>query len=268
VQRRPVVARRAAILLFLLTVPVQASDKFPIDGPIGGVESPYTSRILQLLKTWPPKRLDELASRPEAIKIQCYETPGRDNYVGAAQLATVEAPIERVEAVLDDFPGYARIFDELKTLEVRERDGNRVLTFWEQRVPFPLVPNVKNEIWYLVGKDDKAKKIYRYQLKKSNNLTLDDGMIVLEPAGPGRTRYFEIDFWDVDIGGLAKLVAGGRVWKDSIRGLFQSDLALKLKAEHADWKDERVFEESKRAAEQAPVDKLIEGKKKLDLDAP
>jgi hypothetical protein len=63
-------------------------------------------------------------------------------------------------------------------------------------------------------------------------LRSSDGLLILEPQGNG-TLFTAFDFFNADWG-IAKSVAGDRIWMDCIRGTVESDLAIKLRAERAE----------------------------------
>lgn len=240
-------------------LPAAEPPKYTTDAKItGAVESPYTPFIIKMIKTWPAENPADLASDKNLVQLQCFETQGNDLYIGAEQIMTIHAPLSRVEAVLDDFKGYPALFDGLLKVEVKEQDGNRFLTYWEQSIPIPLVPNVKNHMFYVIDKPDPRKKIYRYQLKQSNHLKFNDGFILLEEKGPNLTHYVEFDFWDADWG-IAKTFGKDRIWRDNIEGLYQSDLAIKLKAESPDSKED-FLEKSKELLGKMPTEDKIHHK--------
>lgn len=237
-----------------------APEKYPVTTPPGGIESPYTQILAQTLAHWPPKELGDLAADSLPVQIEALQKPDNSLYIGALQHMTVNAPLAAVVKILDDFGDYPKIFDGLIKCEVRARDSNRLLTFWEQDIPVPFVPNEKNEMIYLVHTPDPTRKIYRYQLKSSNHLKTNDGMIVLQALGDAKTDYTEYDFWDADWG-LAKAFGHDRIWRENLEGIYQSDLAIKLRAEHPDWPYERVMNESREGAKKAPIGAKVDSKK-------
>ena len=253
------------IFLFLYSLALYAASPFPLDTPLNGIESIYTRPILRLIQNWPkngpPMELEEISKNDSAsVKIQCFDTPGNDLYIGVGQVMKISASLSRVEAVLDDFHTYSEIFDGLLRAEAKEIDRNRFLTFLEQSVDIPFVSNEKNEVLYITDFSSSKRKIYRYQLKKSNHLKFNDGVIVIEETQPGQTLYVEYDFWDADWG-IAKTFASGKIWKDSIAGLYQSDLAIKLKAEHPDWINKKILEESTKQSKLISFEDKLKNKK-------
>ena len=160
----------------------------------------------------------------------------------------IAAPFERVASVVDDYGSYVGLFDGLNKVETLSLDGNRATTHWEEVVPLPFVPNEHNQMIHLVSTPRAGFKVYRYGLKKGDRLKSNDGVIVLEATSFGQTLYTEFDFFDADWG-LAKSFGVPKLWKECLEGVYQSDYALKLRAEHIDWTSEKVRETSKQYAE-------------------
>jgi hypothetical protein len=81
---------------------------------------------------------------------------------------------------------------------------------------------------------------YRYWLHHPGTIRHSDGLVLLEPLGPGRTRFTEYDFFDAAWGP----VPASLVWREALKGMFLSDVALKLKAEHPAWSYAQVAGEA------------------------
>ncbi len=225
---------------------------YPVGEKLDGPQSAYTTLLLQILKNWPPKHIDYGLQGDGPINIRCIETAGNPLYIGLEQFMEIDAPFERVAAVLDDFAHYKDLFPDFEDIHVVSQDKNKFVLFWEQHIPVFFIPNVKYEINYLIDSSVPSRRVYRYQLRKSENMRNNDGMIVIEKR-EARTRYTEWDFYDADWG-LLKTVAPGRIWKESVEGIYLSDAAIRLKAEHPDWDYPKVKKESKKMLEQFPVD--------------
>jgi hypothetical protein len=241
-----------------------ASEKYPIDAPLEGPPSVYTPLMIDLLKNWPPQDVDFSKPLPQPVMARAYQTPGNGFYIGAVQWMKIDAPLVRVEAALDAFEQYQQIFPDYKDIHVVSRDDNKILTSWEQRVPFFLAPNVKYTMIYLVDKSSPIRKVYRYKLEASKDLKVDDGVIVIEADGANSTRYTEYDFFDANWG-IAKTLAPGRIWKDSIGGLIVSDYGIKFKAEHPDWANSKVLKESEDQLDHYPLEDLLKDKERFPL---
>ncbi len=257
--------------LFLIAFGAQAKGIHPvmhsIDEKLEGPESIYTNYILNLIRVWPKDSFVAQENSPNPVQLQCIETIGNPYYIGLEQFMRVNAPLGRVEEILDDINHYKDLFPGFDDIHIVSQQENKILTYWEQHVPFFFVPNVTYQVLYLTDKTSSHRKIYRYKLKNSKNLKTNDGVIIIEEDSPvavntPRTRYTEYDFFDADWG-IVKTVAPGRIWKDSVEGIYLSDVAIKLMAEHPRWSFKQVKEESQKILELFPVNKAIEQKKKF-----
>jgi hypothetical protein len=204
----------------------------------------------------PPGRyralVDELAARPhpevaapapsQQLRLTCLATPGQEGYVGALQEAVIETPLAAVVALLDDLPHYRDLFPD--TVDVHEvpgsRQGDRFVTAWEQKAPVFFLPNTRYALVYRVDRSDPARVVYRYWLHRAGALRQSDGAVILEALSPGRTRFTEYDLFDAAWGPVPLSM----VWSEALKGMFLSDLALKLKAEHPAWSYTEVAEEA------------------------
>jgi hypothetical protein len=238
----------------------------PLDEKLEGPASIYTPEIVRLIRQWPPKGLDDsFKSDENPVKLQCIETPGNPYYIGLRQQMRVDAPLSRVEAILDDIDRYQHLFPGYDDIHIVSSSGNKFLTFWEQHIPVFFVPNVKYQVTYLMDKSSPHLKVYRYQLKESEHLKASDGLIVIESETDPktlvqRTRYTEFDFFDADWG-ILKTLAPEKIWKESVEGIYLSDLAIKLKAEHPEWDSREISEKGRKLLEANPVEKFIQSKK-------
>jgi hypothetical protein len=234
---------------------------FRFDDDLGGVSSPYTPALIAALKDWPPPDVDYNRSDPNPVWLKALGLPDHPFYVGVEQVMAIEAPLSRVDQVLRDIDHYASYFPGYQDIHVVSRDGNRWLTYWEQIIPIPLVPNVKYNMRYGIDDRDPSREIFRYQLQDSNRLTKSDGVIVLEPAG-GKTRYTEYDFFDADYG-IAKAFGSDRIWEDSLEGFYLSDIGIKLRSEHMGWPFARVRSESAKYLKLFPIDSVLKIRKRF-----
>lgn len=245
-----------AFLTLTFAIPVPGADFHD------GIPSQYSAPLARALPFLHPSGAPWAMESP-AVRLECYDTPGNRFFIGARQELRVHAKLQAVREVLDDFAHYPELFDGLVKAEVREKAGNRFVVVSEQDVPIPLVPNERNEVIYWVD-ESPSRVTYLYQLRKSNHLTANDGAIILEALSPSETAYLELDFWDADWG-IAKTFAPDKIWRDNISGLVQADLAVKLKAEHPDWANPHVFDESKKELDAAEVSSCVGSRKPLAL---
>jgi hypothetical protein len=181
--------------------------------------------------------------------------------VGAFQKMTIAAPPEAVARVLERFGEYDRLFRGYKEIRQIERRGARVLLYWEQRIPIPLIPNVKYRMLYELGSGPAEERIYRYRMTWSNSLKYSEGFIRLapDPGSPKKTRYVEIDFWDAPTG-LGGLLAPGRIVRESFEGVYQTDLAVLLRAENPDKPVEWAMEESIKRLPEGEIAECIKSR--------
>jgi len=205
-----------------------------------GPDSIYTGWLADVLMRWP-------ASRPDSdgiatVQFTCVATTSDDGYVGMVQQMTVAAPLSAVEQVLDDMPGYKDLFPGVVDVHVLpgSRNGHRYVTVWEQRVPVFFLPNVTYELANLVDKTTPGARVYRYKLLRGGSMLASDGMVVLEARGSRSTRFTEYDFFNASWG----LLPASAVWRESLRGAFVSDMAIKLRAENPRWSVARVAAEA------------------------
>jgi hypothetical protein len=225
---------------------------FGLDAParadLGGVKGRYTQWLDEVLKS---KSYEHFVKEPslEPVSVTCLETAGERFYIGVVQNMRVQAPIERLQSVVSNINSYVELFPGFKAIRVTSQAGPRLMTYWEQRIPVFFIPNVRYEMIYELAVDDPSVKIYHYQLNKKSNLRESDGFIVLEKITDGETRYIEVDFFDADWGVLTTF-APGRIWTDSVDGLYLSDLAFLKKAEHPDWSNTRCREEADKIVDE------------------
>lgn len=207
-------------------------------------------------------------SKVTPLQLECYETPQKKFAPGVSQKMIVKAPFAKVAEVIDDFESYSKMFIDLDSIKIISKDQNKLRISWEQNVPLPLVPDVEFDTWYILDSSFKDRKIYRYQLAKSDDIIYQDGFIMIEKASENETRYIEYDFWDAHWG-AATTFAPGRIWTDSIEGIFLSDVLIKLRAERAkdftaedgkfEWK--KMKKAAKALLDAFPVESCIKHKK-------
>jgi hypothetical protein len=215
------------------------------DEMLEGPDSVYTGWLADVLKRWPGSRPGSEGTK--ALQLTCVATASDDRYVGLLQQMTVEAPLSAVEEVLDDVPRYKDLFPGVVDVHVLpgSRNGDRYVTVWEQSVPVFFLPNVSYELANLVDKTTRDLRVYRYKLRRPGSMLASDGMVVLEALGAERTRFTEYDFFNAQWGPLP----ASAVWRESLRGAFVSDMAIKLRAENPRWSVPRVAAEASRQFE-------------------
>ena len=232
----------SALLLLVL-----GAGLHPLADPLPGPDSLSTAWVLERVSHWAPSK----ESSPDGpILLECLVTPGQPDAVGVRQFMSIAAPLADVAAVVEDFAHYAELFPDLADVHLVKgsEDGNRFTVSWEQRVPVFFVPNVRYETSWLLERQEKRVS-YRYKLKARGTVKTTDGFIVLEDAGAGQTRYTEVDFIESATGPVSMAT----VWDLTLSGLFRSDVAIKLKAEHRDWAYPKVRTEADQLLERFPT---------------
>ena len=227
-------------ILLLLALCSSAHGLGLADETLEGPDSIYTGWLADVLKRWPASRPD--SDSAASLQLTCVSTASDDGYVGMLQQMTIDAPLSAAEKVLDDVPRYKDLFPDVVDVHVLpgSRDGQRYVTVWEQRVPVFFLPNVIYELANLVDKSTPGLRVYRYKLRRGGSMLASDGMVVLEALGLESTRFTEYDFFNAQWGPLPT----SAVWRESLRGAFVSDIAIKLRAENPRWSVERVATEA------------------------
>ena len=246
-----------------LSTASRAAEKFPMDTKLDGPQGLYTEAVIRLLKNWPGeialKDPDYEKSGP--VFINAVRTEGRSVYIGVEQRMLISAPLEQVEAVVDNIDAYSKMFPDHEDTRIISKDGNKWLTAWEQSLPVFFLPNVKFKMTYLTDKSNPDRKLYRYQLQQSKDVLFDDGVVVLEREG-AKTKFTKYDFYEPDMG-LAKLFAVSKVWHDSIEGIFAADLALKLRCENPAWEYKKIKEIAEAEADKYSVNAAMNRERSL-----
>lgn len=218
---------------------------------LGGVKGKYSDWLDELIRSKSYEALVKDPSQhdsPEPVSVTCLDTPEDKYYIGVVQNMRVKAPLEKLQAVVEDIASYDQLFPDYAKIRVDSREGNRIMTFWENKVPVFFIPNVRYRMIYQLDLSDPNIKFFRYQLEKKGNLVESDGFIVLTKLSETETRYLEIDFFNADWG-MATTFAPGRIWPDSVDVLYISDLAFQLKAEHPLWTNNQCRTEAEKTVD-------------------
>ena len=112
---------------------------------LGGVKGKYSDWLDELLRSKSYEALvkDPSPQNPEPVTVTCLDTPGDKYYIGVVQNMRVKASLEKLRAVVEDFGSYDQLFPDYAKINVVSREGNRVLTFWENKIPVFFIPNVR-----------------------------------------------------------------------------------------------------------------------------
>jgi hypothetical protein len=216
-------------------------------GDLGGVKTSYTAKVAALAD-----KMAAVAELPKgsasSVDLRCFTTEGNELYIGIEQKLTISAPFKAVVKVIDDIDHYDDIFPDFEDIHIVSKEGNRSISYWEQLIPVPFVPNVKYEMIYLFSEPKADRKLYRYQLRKASKILASDGFIVIAADGETATRYYEVDFFDAEWGS-GKMFGKQRLWRDAVEGTALSDLGIKVKSEKPDFSGAKVRRESKKILE-------------------
>lgn len=220
------------------------------------VDSPYSAFTKRFAAQW-PKQAESFKAPPEgALRLRCLKLDGPKDYVGLEQVMVVDAPLAAVAKVVEDVAGYKKLFPGLNRSDVKERDGDELLTSWEQNVPVFFIPNIKFSMVYWLGGGSGDAKVVRYQLHEKGPILANDGVIAMKAtAGGKKTLYVAYDFVDTDPGAFGGL-ASGRIWKDTVKGIYATDFAIRFKAQSPGGDSEKLREKAEKQAERD--EKLIE----------
>jgi len=240
------------VTILLLAVVAIAPTQASASDALPGIDSVYSDYLAQVLQRWVPARTAIGAAAPagDSVAMTCVATQGSERYVGMIHRQRIGASLDKVEEVLDDIGHYKDLFPG--TIDVRVLAGSRrpvpgapsaarFDTAWVQRAPMPLMPDIRYEMAYLVEKAP-ARAVYRYKLRSGDQLTASDGLVVVEAIDARTTEFTEYDFFDARWGPLPAWL----VWRESLKGAFASDVAIRLKAEQAAWSYLRIAEEADR----------------------
>lgn len=228
----------------LLAVATEVSHH--IDENLGGQESKYSRYLIDIFKKWRSKQADrKLASPSKPVVVKPIRTEENNYYIGMLRHMLVDAPLERLAAVLSDFEHYKDLFDGIGGVNIVWREGNKFVASWERKIPIFFVPNINYELIYVIDKSDPNRVVYRNQLKEPGSLKFNDSLVVLEKESSKKSRYTAYDFYEADWG-PTKVLGSNKIWKDNLGGGVLAAFAIKLKAEHPEWDYDKVHEESEK----------------------
>jgi hypothetical protein len=216
--------------------------------PLGGIETPYTQKMNDRLqaKENPHRNQGETVADERGIRFVCFRDAKDEYYIGAAQFQTIAARIDVVAKILGEFDRYVEWTEGLVKSKTEKISPNRFLVALEQEIPVPLVSNIHTQLLYEVD-TTKDRVTFRYQLKKSDSLVAYDGIIILESAPNNSTVFSEYDILNADWG-VAKALGVKKIWSDSLKAMYQADLAVKFQAETPDMPLKKVMKSSVEAA--------------------
>ncbi len=245
-----------SISVFLISLSIHLASH-PAQAALPG---PYASKINSLAY---PKLKPFFSHRIAGM--QCLSTKDNEFLIGIAHQIIIQSSLEKVIHTFEDFSQYPEIFASLKkTKLIEKKDARHFLVEFESIIPIPLVPNTTYQLEYEVkvepdfSKPD-ASKIYQFRLEKSNDLKSMDGYALLQKMGPDETLYEELDFIDAEWG-IAKTLAPGSIWHDSVEESIQTDWALKFRTEDDKISNKEVRKKSEQANRDDKIKECVKNK--------
>lgn len=172
-------------------------------------------------------------------------TRGHPDLIGMAKGFMVRAPLERVLDIVEDYPGYSRIWSDVIRVQVISRNRGRVVTQWERKAPAFFLPHVRYRMLTTRERPKPGRVIYHHQLVDGNLVDSSDALVAYDASGPELTRVSVLNFFTPEVGPF-RAIAGGKIWRQSIENAFKEDIAFRARIEHPDWTTQRLAEEADR----------------------
>jgi len=217
--------------------------------------SSYSKILQDLSQHWEARKFETDKNLP--ILIRRFQSSDNPFAIGLEATMVINAPFERVEKALDQKEFYSELFPSFSHIQVISQDEKETATYWERSVPFPFVPNVK---YILVTKKEiiRDRRIYSTHLRYGNYLKYNDAILVIEKdiSDPSKTLYTEFSFYNADWG-IAQSIFPDKIWRGNIEGFVNSDITLKLRAEHPEWSFEALQEQQKKLTSAIDIDLIL-----------
>ena len=240
--------------IWLLLISSFATADYSLDVDLGGRSSVHSQALQKIaIEGVLVNSFNFTEQRPNPVSLRCLSTKQSASYVGVELWASIDAPIERVRAVLENFTEYKKIFIGFDDIVLLRQDANKAVVLWEQYIP--ILPNIKYEMSYVFGQNKKRQFVYLFKLWDAHTIRFSDGVVLLEADGLKKTKFIEYDFFDANWGLLAR--SNNRIWNESVGGIYMSGVVVKLKAEHPDWSYEKIRAEAKDILVRFPVESAV-----------
>ncbi len=226
---------RASLIILVWSASVWALSA--IENPALGRKSDYTDTLIQTYREWPKGAnfCGSLRKEPRLIHDYLVPTAKDPYYVGQKKCLTIQAPLERVLAVLSDYSQFTKLFPGFRSVTaLKPAWPDTVLLHWEIIIPLFFVPDQSYDIAYatMVKKGRPKVAFCRYQLYQGNRLQFNDGLDILESAGRNVTFFYNVEFYKADYSLIGiNTVTAKDVWEESIKGTFRSLAAIRLRSE-------------------------------------
>lgn len=222
------------------------------------IPGPYSAAVDQLASSFSSNTWDKVPSslkQSGKLTLECFFDSSQKSAVGVIQYMKIAAPKEAVQKIMDNIDGFQTLFPDYKKIAILEKRNDKWLTYWEQKIPFPFSNIPYRMLYHVTSSGDN--RLYRYQLTWSDDIRYSDGLIALsaDPKDSQKTRYFEIDFWDVKLG-LGGIIAPSRIRRESIEGVYVSDKAVQLKSERS-LTDSEILKLAKTTIDRDVIEKCL-----------
>ncbi len=229
--------------------------------PLGGEKSPYSESTQNNVGKIKMEFSKQHELDTKLMDLICLENAEEKNYIGLGQFMLVKAPLSSVTETLESFAKYPKWFQGLVKNIVQPQDKkSEFLVSSEQLVPLPFIENIKTTMIYTIQKLEK-QVLFRYQLKSSNTLIHYDGMIELQELTPGEVAFVEYDYILADWG-LGKMLGSKSIWTETLKGIVQTDLAIKLRVENVAFTDQEVKNKSSNMVDKVSILECIKNRHK------
>ena len=213
--------------------------------------------------------LDKISSllKHQETDVVCLSTSDKPFLIGMLHQVLINASIDKVISVFEDFENYSKIFKDLKRVNIIEKRGQQEFVVeYESIIPIPFVSNSIYQLHYFGKVEEKPQlqTTYRFELIKGNDLKSLDGIIVIKKIGSTETLYQELDFLDADWG-IAKTFAAKSIWRDTVTSAIESDFGLKIKSENPKMESKEIIKQSRFSVESKKIQNCLDQKKESSI---
>ena len=209
---------------------------------LAGKFSPYSARVLACFN----KKMKEPAVNSESIQVTALYTENDHLYIGFEQSFVINASMDRVSAVIEDFKSYPSMFNDIVKAEIIKRDDDsRFILRQEQKIPVFFIPNLVYDMSYNTVRSSDKAKFYIYRLCGGKGMKYNDGIIMLKKISKDKTALYELDFVLADWSALGS-ISKNLIWKSVIEGGLQANIVIKLRSENPGLEISRCKEAAKK----------------------
>jgi hypothetical protein len=247
--------RRFRFLIFpAIMATILASSVLSADIDVPGIASVHSEKLKELFFATTPVPDHNI----EPIEIHCVTTPGNHLFIGIVQEMMINASADDVSRIIDDYANYVNLFEDLEKVTVSGKPGNSFSVYTLQKPPVFFLSKVSFTVNYFFDNDSGTKK-YLYKLKESKKIKTSDGVTKIIPVSADKCYFYEIDFIDIDWGGIGG-IAPNTVWEKFVEGVIISDLSVKIKAENPGWSYKKIKDEAHRITKKINISKIVKEK--------